>query len=446
MTEPKIEIQSADKQAASANKPAPETAKPLPSSGKPKRKPVLGMAFAAVLVIAAVLAAVVWYQHRQRLEMQQTLAAQVQDSLAQARQAAREAQEALATVRAQGEKIAALQSQLQDSGDQLASLEEALRLLTDEGSNELLINEIDHLIQLAHQQLTLSGNVGNAIIALETAQAQLARSNQPSLAALQQAINGDLDRLRAVATVDVPRLSRQLEDLAALVSRAPLLIPDDAAPTVETASVAGSKPTPAATATVDASAPWWRRGLDRAERWAGEAWTMLRQDVRGLVDVRRVSDSAALLMSPSQAGQLRENLRLRVMTAQLALMMRQPEIWTSELQAVGTALETHFDGQSERTRQARSLVQRMADTPIRVKLPTVANSMQAVEAIRAASVKAAQQADGVSSMDAAPGSDAESAPSQPDAPSEGGPSAESLPPASQAHSPSLQAAPAGSQE
>src|SRR5690606_26374034 len=89
---------------------------------------------------------------------------------------------------------------------------------------------------IAQQQLQLGGNVRNAIVALESAQAQLARANRPGLAMLQQTLNGDLDRLRAASTIDIAAFSQQLEELAVLVTEAPLIMPDpsekqaDAAP------------------------------------------------------------------------------------------------------------------------------------------------------------------------------------------------------------------------
>src|SRR5690606_19536254 len=82
----------------------------------------------------------------------------------------------------------------------------------------------------ANQQLRLAGNVNNAIVALETAQTRLAQAARPLFAGLQQSINGDIDRLRAVATVDIPAQTARIDRLAGLISKAPLLVPDAAAP------------------------------------------------------------------------------------------------------------------------------------------------------------------------------------------------------------------------
>ncbi|MCC3264186.1 uroporphyrinogen-III C-methyltransferase, partial [Paenibacillus polymyxa] len=72
----------------------------------------------------------------------------------------------------------------------------------DSASDELLANDVERLLTIANQQLRLAGNVSNAIVALETAQSRLARADRPRCSSLQQSINGDLDRLRAVSTVD----------------------------------------------------------------------------------------------------------------------------------------------------------------------------------------------------------------------------------------------------
>lgn len=402
MTESKIETQSADNKPADTNKPA-FAAKPVNSKkGANRRRSIWATVFVVLVLIAAALAAAVWYQQKIARQAQAALLEQMQSSSALARQAANTAQQALELAQSQSNRVDSLKSLQSDSQAQIDSLEQAFQMLTDKGSDLVLINDVDHLVQIANQQLALSGNAGNAIVALETAQAQLARANRPSLAALQQAINGDVDRLRAVSTVDVAQLSARLDELGELISKAPLLIPDDAAPKVDTserdAALAAQQASFAAPADQDGN--WWNRSLNASRRWAGEAWSMVRHDLGGLLSVRRVQDSSALLLSPDQATQLRENLRLRVMTAQLALMMRQPSVWNSELQVLLKALDSYFDTTAEQTRQARKLAAQLAEISVAVKLPSVSNSMQALDAVREANAKAGDQAGSPSSLHA----------------------------------------------
>src|SRR5690606_19257712 len=272
----------------------------------------------------------------------------------------------------------------------LQSLEQALQMLTDSGTDIALINDMDHLVSIAHQQLLLGGNVSNAIIALETAQAQLARANRPNLASLQQAINGDVERLRAVSTIDINRLSSRIDELGRLVESAPLLIPDDAAPDVgQPAAPASRAPAPASQGR-NASDPWWKQGLSSAADWSRQTWWNVKQDLRSFISVRRVDDAAALLLSPEQASGLRDKLRLRLMTAQLALLMKQPDVWTTETRAVVQLLQSRYDINSVDGHRAMRLALQLADTSIHIKLPNVENSQSAIQALREEHARSAQ--------------------------------------------------------
>ncbi|NGM87884.1 hypothetical protein G5B35_11265 [Parapusillimonas sp. SGNA-6] len=399
MTDKKPEIPPGSQApaASAAAPPGPSTtASPAPKkpSASPRPRSALLPAFVIVLLLALALAGALWYQQQSFKQTRSDLLSQVQASTSAANQASEQAQQALSRVQEQSQQISTLEATLRVSVDHLGSLEQAFQALTDRGSDLVLINDVDHLVTIAQQQLQLSGNVANAIISLETAQAQLARANRPGLASLLQTINGDLDRLRAASTVDVALMSSQLEELSALVSEAPLMVPDDAAPEPVLEAPAASGPPRIAThagdsAPPDADAPWWKQGFQTAESWSRKAWEAIRQDLGQFITVRRADDPTALLMSPDQATRFRENLRLRVMTAQLALMMKQEGVWESETAALVKALESRFDPKSAQTRQALKIARQMADTPIATKLPTVTNSLQAIEALREASAKEA---------------------------------------------------------
>src|SRR5690606_23500403 len=204
--------------------------------------------------------------------------------------ASSEASQALALAQQQAGRIERLQASLGEAQQHLQSLEQALQMMTDSGADIALVNDIDHLVSIAHQQLLLGGNVSNAIIALETAQAQLARANRPGLASLQQAINGDVERLRAVSTIDINRLSSRIDELGGLVETAPMLIPDDAAPAVASSPAPARRAAPAAASSVDPADPWWKRCIASVADWSGQAWWNIRQDLAGFINVRRVDD------------------------------------------------------------------------------------------------------------------------------------------------------------
>lgn len=363
----------------------PDTASDAPAKSRSVLTPV-----ALVLALIAVgLSGTVWMQQRQVLESQARLESGLSASESAAARAGSQLQDALGRLQAQEGRIERMQTELSDAAAVIQDLDEALRSMTDRGSELVLLNDIDHLATIAQQQLQLGGNVRNAIVALESAQSQLARAGRPSLASLMQTVNGDLDRLRAASTIDVAAFSRQLEELAMLLTEAPLVMPDEAGrraePEPETsAAPKREQPAPTVPPAGTAERTWWQEAWETTRDWSQSAWGSLREDLGEFIDVRRVDDASALLMSPDQAARFRENLRTRVMTAQLALMMRQPEVWNTEMAAVVRAIETRYDQNSPMTRKALRLARGMADTSIDATLPTVDNTLQAINTLREA--------------------------------------------------------------
>lgn len=376
-----------------SDKPAPQASSagagggsngkpPSPAFSKHPKKPS-SVPLAVVAVAVVLLAGVVWYQHTTSQNYIERLEAQAASSAEQARQAAQQAQQALSTLSQQQTVLTDLRSQLKDSRAELDDLSNAFQTITDRGSDLVLLNDIDHLVMIAQQQLQLNGNVANAIISLETAQAQLSRANRPTLASLQQTINGDLDRLRAATTVDIALLSSRLDELAGLITQAPLLVPDDAVSStgIPPKGAAQGSAAQSQSDTAGNSDNWWQNALAQTQQWSSQTFASLRHELGQFISVRRVDDAAALLISPDQAARFRDSLRQRIMTAQLALMMDQSMIWETETDALLKAVESRFDPQSASTRHALKIARDIADTPIDAPLPDVTNSIKALEAM-----------------------------------------------------------------
>ncbi|MDM9558696.1 uroporphyrinogen-III C-methyltransferase [Bordetella petrii] len=384
----------------SATDPAARAA--APGSGSPAtpkaRKPssavgTLSAALIIVVLLAVGLSWALWMQRKQFLNAGREVAARL-DALEQsAALSGKAAREALALAQAQAGRVAQLENQAEEAKSRYDDLQQAWQTVSGGASDELLANDIERLLVMAHQQLRLAGNVNNAIVALETAQSRLARADRPRFASLQQSINGDLERLRAVATIDIPAQSARIDRLAGLISKAPMLVPDAAAPgtpPVDGATPPRPAPEPAADprAELPADAAWWQRWRAEIASWPSRAGSTLAHELGDLISVQRVDQPAALMLSAEQAGQARAALRQRLMTAQLAMLMRQPEIWKSELDNVVQALRSYFDGRAADTQAALRLAQELAQTDIAVPLPGVSDSLANVAALRAAGANA----------------------------------------------------------
>src|SRR5690606_35788985 len=178
-------------------------------------------------LLALGFAAYSWQQQQELRTEYSRLAADLASSKSQTDRTGTQVQRVADRVSAQEKQTQALRAELATAPAIIQDLDEALRSMTERGSELVLLNDIDHLATIAQQQLELGGNVRNAIVALESAQAQLARANRPALASLLQTVNGDLERLRAASTIDIAAFSRQLDELAMLLTEAPLVVPDE---------------------------------------------------------------------------------------------------------------------------------------------------------------------------------------------------------------------------
>ena len=367
------------------------------------------------LLLAVMIAAWAWFAQKRFDRTGREVATQVQDFTAQLIETKREAKLALSLVEGQAKLIVDLQQSLAEAKGQYEGLEEAWASFNKGMEDSMLANDIDRLVTLASQQLRLASNVNNAVMALETALSTLVRADRPRFAAVRRAISADLDRLRSVPLIDVSALSVRLETLATLIGRAPLLVPDATVPKVAAISMAvlplGTIPpdtvqrdaaqpsaaqtsaiTPAATmhasapATATAAAPtnevWWDSAWRKTVVWSKAVAVFVAKELASVVSIQRVTDANALLMSPEQGTQLRANLRTRVLTAQMALLMHQPSVWRAEIASIEAALAARYDPKAVDTVAALRLVRELATVPVSAALPDMSDSIAALEAVR----------------------------------------------------------------
>lgn len=357
---------------------------PAPKKPKGATGPV------ALTIIAAIVlgGGAMWYVQKNQDSLSQHYGSQLSLVVEQSKKNEQATQHALNLMKNQAQQIVQLRQELAQTKDQIDDLSVALQTISESGSDLMLLNDVEQLVILAQQQLLIGGNLANAIVSLETAQARLAQADRQSLALLMQTMNGDLDRLRTAQVVDVSTLTVQLDRLGNLLSKAPLYVPDAKNDSVNGEIESNTLTEPAATPDTETTAeqeqPWWKRTLSGAVDLTQQGWQTISQDLGQFVSVRRVDDSAALLMSPDQAERFRDSLSLRITMAQLALMTKQPKIWQDEMARIVEAIEQRFDPSLAMTQRALSLATQLADTEIDMKLPTIDNTLAAIERLKQA--------------------------------------------------------------
>lgn len=339
----------------------PETSVPQPTA-QPATVPaqaaprhVSPVALVALLIAALAMAAAAWswFDSRERIrdlktELGRRLAESGKD-VSETRLLARNADDAMRQV---SEKVAHIESQMATSQQQQLALESLYKDLA-QGRDQWTLAEIEQVLLTAAQQLQLAGNVKAAIIALEGADTRLQRLNKPQFTNLRRAIASDLANLRAAPSLDEVGASARIEALVARHASWPL------------ASAQGSEAAP-------------------APRTAGvsslgqELWTELKR----LVQIRRVDGNEAVLLPPDQAYFLRENLRLRLLSARLALLAQDQAAFQADLRAASDMLARYFNTRDAGVAAATKEITRLVSLQIATKLPGIDASLAALEAYK----------------------------------------------------------------
>src|SRR5688572_490111 len=186
----------------------------------PRRR--AGLLLLVAIVAAAGLAAVFWLDARQRIDATQSELARrlrdIENDAREARSVARQSQDAVREAQA---KVAQLESRLAESQSQQLALE-ALYQDLSRNRDEWQLAEIEQVLAIAQQQLQLAGNVRAALLALELAEARLARADRPQFAPVRRALARDIERLKALPVLDAGAVSARIDGLVAGVDSLPL--------------------------------------------------------------------------------------------------------------------------------------------------------------------------------------------------------------------------------
>jgi len=259
-------------------------------------------------------------------------------------------------------KIGVLEQKLTESQNQQLALEALYQELA-RGRDEASLAEIEQLVFAASQQLQLSGNVKAALIALQTAEGRLQRMDKPQFHNLRKVIAKDIERLRASPSVDATGISLRIDELIDQIDRLPLL---PGQPTAQADTRAAAERRPAETA-------WWKR-------FAAEAWS----DFTQLLRVQNTGKAELPLLPPEQAYYARENLKLRLLTARLALLAHDEASYRRDLKTSQEWLKRYFDETDKSVKATANVLQQLAGSPVRVDVPDISASLGAVRTFKLA--------------------------------------------------------------
>jgi uroporphyrin-3 C-methyltransferase len=320
------------------------------------RHPALRVAAVALVIIVAQ-----WIDTRMQVSnLQQELARRLGEGDAVAREGrtlARQGQEAQVALQA---KVAVLEARLAETQSQAVALEAMYQELSSTRDERLLV-EVEQAVVIAMQQLQFAGNVEAALVALQGAESRLARSAQPQFLPVRKLIARDIERLKGTPGSNVGGLSLKIESVVAAVDTLPLAYEQRPKPVV-------AKPPAAAR---PASVDYWRE-------LGADLWREFRQ----LVRIERIDQADPALLAPNQSYFLRENLKLRLLNARLALLQRDGKVFREEIRQAREQLERYFDNRAKPVQAAQATLAALAATDVGFDLPGLAETLTALRNLK----------------------------------------------------------------
>ncbi|MEO7151796.1 MAG: uroporphyrinogen-III C-methyltransferase [Burkholderiaceae bacterium] len=346
---------------------------------------LLGALMAGVLASLAVA-----FRAEQRVgAIEQELVRRQQDSAGrsdEARMLARQAQQGMLDASA---KLALLEARVAEVAMQRGQLEDLIQSLS-RSRDENLVVDIEAALRVAQQQAAITGSAEPLVATLKQSDERLARYAQPRLEGVRRAIARDLDAVKAASLADIGSLTLKLDEAVRLVDDLPLL--SVAQPRRELAgrpALAASAALPATArrvaplASTSASAP---RLSWEPSSWSALAGSLTQQvwaEAKSLVRITRIEYPDAMLLEPEQAFFLRENLKLRLLNARLALLSRQFETAQSDLIGARTMIERYFDRSARRSVLAAELLTQVSAQSRQVRMPRPDDTLAALAAAAA---------------------------------------------------------------
>jgi uroporphyrin-3 C-methyltransferase len=256
------------------------------------------------------------------------------------------------------EQRAAIQSRIGRLDEEQQSISNRLSLLASVmGRTERgwTLAEVEYLLRIASQRLQLQRDTASAERALEAADGRLREFADPHYLSVREQIARDLEAVRAVPAADVDGLAAALTSSQAGIDELP---------------VAGTQYQPPATGADSA------HGHGVTASSIGELGELVRSSLSGLFRLREHEQALKPMLPPDNEYFLRENLRLQLVAARVALLRADRAQYQAALATAIDWLNSYFDVSHAAVGQLAVQLEKIAAVDISPQLPDVSGSLR----------------------------------------------------------------------
>lgn len=245
------------------------------------------------------------------------------------------------------EQLAALDQTQQRLQGEMQGLQNRVLDLNDKRPNDWMLAESEYLVRMAGRKLWLEHDLVSAITLLGNADERIAALNDPSLMPIRKALAEDIAKLKGMPRIDREGLTLKLAALSDQIEQLPL----------STVSMPEAKAEP--DQAVSTNPDEWESNLKKN-------WVKFTEN---FITIRRRDGAVEALLSPQQEIFLRENLKTKLLQAQLSVYREQQALYEDSLDKAQRWLTQYFDTDNSATRYMQSEIDKLKGEQIQIDYP-----------------------------------------------------------------------------
>ncbi|MCO4172385.1 uroporphyrinogen-III C-methyltransferase [Aeromonas veronii] len=245
------------------------------------------------------------------------------------------------------EQLAALGQTQQRLQGEMQGLQNRVLDLNDKRPNDWMLAESEYLVRMAGRKLWLEHDLVSAITLLGNADERIAALNDPSLMPIRKALAEDIAKLKGMPRIDREGLTLKLAALSDQIELLPL----------STVSMPEAKAEP--DQAVSTNPDEWESNLKKN-------WVKFTEN---FVTIRRRDGAVEALLSPQQEIFLRENLKTKLLQAQLSVYREQQALYEDCLDKAQRWLTQYFDTDNSATRYMQGEIDKLKGEQIQIDYP-----------------------------------------------------------------------------
>ncbi|MGL4505744.1 MAG: uroporphyrinogen-III C-methyltransferase [Aeromonas sobria] len=244
-------------------------------------------------------------------------------------------------------QLATLDQTQQRLQGEMQGLQNRVLDLNDKRPNDWMLAESEYLVRMAGRKLWLEHDLISAITLLGNADERIRALNDPSLMPIRKALAEDIAKLKGMPRIDREGLTLKLAALEDQIELLPL----------STVSMPEAKLE--ADQAVTANPDEWESNLKKN-------WVKFTEN---FVTIRRRDGAVEALLSPQQEIFLRENLKTKLLQAQISVYREQQTLYEDSLDKAQRWLTQYFDTENSATRYMQGEIDKLKGEQIQIDYP-----------------------------------------------------------------------------